>query len=170
MSEESAETLVPPPFPRLPWGVAAAFVVFLASLAMPAWEVGTFTAPPASAPSGAERFVGWECGQWSATFFWWVLQGEGEDLLESSFTIPNALMLCVPGLPLIRPSRRRLWPAIAATVASLHVLSWAIAKHGPSERILFGYWFWLASFVTLASALWLWELRVRRAATLQAPA
>ncbi|KAF0246900.1 MAG: hypothetical protein FD180_259 [Planctomycetota bacterium] len=159
MSESPAESNVAPqPFPRLPWGVAAAFVIFLASLAMPAWDSGWSTTP-----AGAERFLGWQCAQWSATFLWEVLKGGDDDLLEASFTIPNLLMLCVPGLPLIRPVRRRLWPAVAATVATLHVMYWRVAKHEPDEHILIGYWFWLGSFATLACALWLWEARVHKA-------
>jgi hypothetical protein len=138
-------------YPPLPWGVAAAYVIGLASLAMPAWKVGW------------GRYDGWECAGRSAEFLVWVLRGDNDELFKSTFTISNLLMLCAPGLPLIRPDRRRIWPAVAATLASLHVLSWFLAKHEPEERIRFGYWFWLASFVTLAGALWLWEARVRSA-------
>ena len=159
MSEESAESPASQrSWPPLPWGICAAYLLFLIALALPVMNVmfdGTWN--------------GFRCARYCAEEFLKLLRdpSRGRDsisLREASLTLPNLAMLFAPGLFLVPGPRRRLWPAIAATLAAVHALYFPFSfglEELPYFRI--GYWVWVASFVTLAASLWLWEARVRRA-------
>lgn len=157
---EAPVTAELPEWPPLPWGVWAAFAVFLIALALPVMKNTMFG-----------NLNGLGAATYCAQEFVDLLRDPGAGisrltLVRAALTIPNIAMLLSPGLAMLAPRHRRLWPAILASVFACQAAAYSVANGTKDLRALqIGYWAWVVSFVLLASSLWLWEARVRRAAS-----
>ncbi|MEK7468045.1 MAG: hypothetical protein AAB074_11570 [Planctomycetota bacterium] len=130
-------------------------MIFLVALALPANDVF------------GDAWSGYRCARYIAEAFFKILSQRDPgwiDPLTAALTIPNIVMLFVPGLPMLPFRGRRYWPAIVATVCVGQILYWRLlVGFDRPSGLRSGFAVWFAAFVTLAAALWLWEARVRRA-------